>query len=197
MKERWKEKLPGNQSADNFNAGDSVPTGILITSRLLSHRRRHLGQLIIDRGNVSIHRRLDPATSFHFTLIFTPWNHSLVRNHLERGKIIARTVSSRRDMPFRSRFRSLVCSEWIRIRDILFDSSYRAYRRRLSVDFAAIEKFGDLGRLWLQVGPGAQGGRSRNVARIRYVAGGQLSAEREIRPVEPRWPLKLNVSIVI
>ena len=76
--------------------------------------------------------------------------------------------------------------------------SYRAYRRRLSVDFAAIEKLGNLGRLWLQVSrPGAQRGRSRNVAWIRHVAGGQLSAEGEIRPVEPRWPLKLiNISIV-
>lgn len=80
---------------------------------------------------------------------------------------------------------------------IFYHSSYRAYRRRLPVDFAAIEKFGNLGRLWLQVSPGAQRGRSRNVAWIRYVAGGQLSAEREIRPVEPRWPLKLNIFIVI
>lgn len=72
--------------------------------------------------------------------------------------------------------------------------SYRAYGGRLSVNFAAIEKFRALGRLRLQVsgGPGAQRGRSGDVARVRNVAGGQWSAEREIRPVEPRWPLEIN-----
>lgn len=62
------------------------------------------------------------------------------------------------------------------------------------MNFAAIEKFRALGRLRLQVsgGPGAQRGRSGDVARVRNVAGGQWSAEREIRPVEPRWPLEIN-----